>query len=273
MRCAACGLVYQNPRPTAQTLGHFYPTDYMPYTASARPSMMRRLGWQHGLEMRRRCRFLARHKQGGALLDIGCASGNFLAGIEAFGQWRAWGIEPDVGAARRARARGLAVVAARFESFPLPPRSLDVVTMWDVLEHLPDPVNALDRVRRALRPDGILALNVPVLDSLDARLFGAYWCGLDLPRHFALFDHATLQAALERADLDPVAKGHPTGSHYSFTQSLRQWLAARDSRITPALLRLTFSPLLKAGLMPWSAAVEAAGLGASLTVIARPRSR
>ncbi len=272
VHCAACGLVFQNPRPSAAALSRYYPSDYMPYGADIGRSLAHRLGWRHGLELHRRCRFVARLKTAGELLDIGCATGTFLAGIEDYGAWRAWGIEPDLGAARRARAQGLDVVVARFEDMELAPGALDAVTLWDVLEHLPDPVDALRNVRRALRPDGLVVLNVPMLDSLDARLFGAYWCGLDLPRHLTLFDHATLWATLDKAGFIPVATGHPTGSHYSYTQSLRLWLQAHcPGRPGAVLSRLTYSPALKAGLLPWSAAVEALGLGASLTVAARPR--
>lgn len=270
-RCRACGTVYQNPRPGPAALAAFYPPDYRPHAAPGGPSPLARLGWKHGYEQYRRCRFVARYRRGGALLDVGCATGDFLASIRHFGDWRVWGVEPGLAAARLAHARGLDVVVARFEDLRLAPASLDAVTLWDVLEHLGEPVDALARIRAALRPEGLLFLNVPALDSLDARLFGPYWCGLDLPRHLTLFDRATLAQALERAGLIPVAMAHPTGSHYSFTQSLRQ--AADDRIADPAararLRRLSHSPVLRLALTPYFLATEASGRGASLTVAAR----
>ncbi len=272
VRCQHCGLVYQNPRPAPTTLATFYPADYAPHAGARRPGLLRRLGWRHGLELYRRCRFIGRHLGGGELLDVGCATGAFLTSIQDFGAWRVWGIEPGLAAARVARRQGLQVMVARFEDVRLSPGTLDAITLWDVLEHLPDPVAALTRARLALRPTGLVFLNVPVLDSLDARLFGPYWCGLDLPRHLTLFDHRSLAACLGAAGLDPVSMGHPTGGHYSFTQSLRQAAraelppgAARD-----AILRATYLGATKAALLPYVAATERLGRGASLTVAARP---
>lgn len=271
VRCTACGTVYQNPRPTARALAGYYPPDYRPYAAALRPSLAQRLGWRHGYEQYRRCRFVMRHAEGGQLLDIGCATGRFLAAIQDFGPWRMWGIEMDLAAARLARARGLDVVVARFEDVRLRADSLDAVTLWDVLEHLPDPVDALARIRTALRPGGQVFLNVPALDSWDARLFGPYWCGLDLPRHLTLFDHHTLNLALASAGLELVAAGYPTGSHYSVTQSTRQLLAEQTAPgpWASTLTRLTYGPVVRVALAPYGWLVERLGHGASLSVVAR----
>ncbi len=274
VRCVGCGLVYQNPRPAPDTWAEHYPPSYAPHHAGGRPSLARRLGWRHGLELYRRCRFVGRHLAGGELLDVGCATGTFLAGVQSFGTWRVWGIEPGLAAARAARRRGLNVLVARFEEVALHPASLDALTLWDVLEHLPDPVAALARARAALRPAGFVFLNVPVLDSLDARLFGPYWCGLDLPRHLTLFDRASLAACLAAAGLEPVSQGHPTGGHYSWTQSMRQVADAHvpAGATRTAVRRILGHPGLKAMILPYVAATELAGRGASLTVAARPKA-
>jgi SAM-dependent methyltransferase len=269
VRCRACGLVYQQPRPTGRALAAYYPPDYSPHAGAGRPSLARRLGWRHGYELYRRCRFLSRHADGGRLLDVGCATGSFLEAIRDFGDWRVWGIEPGLAAARQARARDLDVVVARFEDLRLAPESLEAVTMWDVLEHLPDPVAALSAAREALRPGGHVFLNVPTLDSWDSRLFGDDWCGLDLPRHLTLFDRRTLRLVLERAGLQPVSMAHPTGSYYSVTQSSRQLLARRLPRAGLLLARWTTGPVARLVTAPYCWAAEATGHAASLTVAAR----
>jgi SAM-dependent methyltransferase len=270
-RCADCGAVFQNPRPAPERLADFYPADYLPYAGTGRRSLVARLGWPYGYELYRRCRFVSAHKSGGTLVDIGCATGTFLAGLTRFGPWHGWGIEMNLAAARVARQRGVDVVVARMEDVQLPPGQLDAVTMWDVLEHLADPVGALRVVGEALQPDGVLFLNVPVLGSLDAQLFGPYWCGLDLPRHLTEFDPSSLERALAHAGLRVVSAGCPTGSHYSFTQSLRQAVAARvtNEAWRTRLMRATYSPLLRAAAMPYFLAAESVGRGASLTVAAR----
>jgi 2-polyprenyl-3-methyl-5-hydroxy-6-metoxy-1,4-benzoquinol methylase len=271
VRCTTCDTVFQNPRPTARALARYYPPDYFPYAAAPRRSLAQRLGWRHGYELYRRCRFVRQHAAGGSLLDVGCATGTFLSAIRDFGAWQVWGIELSLGAARQARARGLDVVVARFEDIQLAAGSLDAVTLWDVLEHLPDPVDALGQIRAALRPGGHVFLNVPALDGWDARLFGAYWCGLDLPRHLTLFDRASMTRALAAAGLEAVAMGYPTGSHYSVTQSTRQLLAAHAApgNWAATLAKLTEGPLAHVALAPYGWLAEGLGHGASLTVAAR----
>lgn len=273
-RCLACDLVYQNPRLRPQTLARHYPDEYLAYTWPGRSeSLMARLGWQYGFERYRRCRFVTRFKHGGRLLDVGCATGTFLADIRDFGNWQPLGVEMNPRAAAIARRRhGLDVVIARFEEMELPARTFDAVTLWDVLEHLPDPGARLRSIRRGLKLDGLLFLSVPVLDSLDARLFRRYWIGFDLPRHLQVFSRQSLTQMLDQAGFRIVATAHPTGSHYSFTQSLRLFLDAHVSnqRFHKALTRWSYSLAFRALLMPYFLMTEGLGLGASLTVAAQP---
>ncbi len=274
VRCSGCGLVYQNPRPTPGRLARHYPADYEPYRATRRTPLSR-LGWHHGYELYLRCRFVARFKSGGHLLDVGCASGTFLSGIRDFGDWRElWGIEMSPRAAALARRRGLDVVIGRIEDMALPRATFDAVTLWDVLEHLADPTDQLRRIHGSLKPDGVLFLNVPVLDSLDARLFGRHWIGFDLPRHLLTPSRMTIVRLLEEAGFSVLATGYPTGGHHSFTQSLRLSIDSRFGRSSTQqpLTRLTFSTALRALLMPYILGTGLLGLGASLTLAARRRT-
>jgi len=156
----------------------------------------------------------------------------------------------------------------------LRPASLDAVTLWDVLEHLPDPVAALARSRAALRPTGFVFVNVPVLDSLDAPPVRPILvrAGPAAPPDALRSD--SLAACLAAAGLEPGQPGPSHGGHYSWTQSMRQVADAHvPAGATRAAVRhILGHPGLKAMILPYVAATELAGRGASLTVAARPKA-
>ena len=99
-------------------------------------------------------------------------------------------------------ARGLTkgqIHTGTIESAPFPPGAFDLVLMSHSLEHFSSPVEALRRIRRFLKEDGLLVIHVPNVHSLEFKLFGRWWFQLDPPRHFYHFDRASLTAALAKA--------------------------------------------------------------------------
>ena len=102
----------------------------------------------------------------GTLLDVGCATGSFLTVARAMG-WECRGVEVSAFAAAQARERtGCEVFAGRLEDAPFGSAAFDVITMWDLLEHLPDPLRGLETARRLLKPSGLLLVNTPNENSL-----------------------------------------------------------------------------------------------------------
>ena len=100
----------------------------------------------------------------------------------------AYGVEPDEYSSRIAIEKyHLNVFHGNLDQASYSTSSFDAITLWDVLEHLPDPSSTLQEIKGFLKPDGILVLRVPNYDSCDARLFGFAWSGLDVPRHFMSF--------------------------------------------------------------------------------------
>ena len=129
VRCSQCGLIRQNPRPTSQTIGFYYPANYEPYTIAIddEPSTWHR--WDRRYGMSKRLRAIERYKRGGRLLDVGCASGNFLHEMDRTGRWQVEGVEPNLEVADYARQRfGLKVYASRLTELDLPSASFDVIT-------------------------------------------------------------------------------------------------------------------------------------------------
>src|SRR5262249_35997034 len=192
VRCQACGLCYTNPRPDPASIGFFYPADYGPHHRkqarrltlpflSRRESDRRTLPW-HGE---------------GRLLDYGCGRGAFLDRMARRG-WQVLGIDFSETAVASVRENyNLPPLLGTLPHPALGPSSLDVVTMWHVLEHLPDPLHTLRHAREVLAPAGKLCVEVPALDSWAYRVFGPDWFGLELPRHLTHFTSDTLRAMLE----------------------------------------------------------------------------
>ena len=210
-QCRACGFVFRPEVDEAATRAVYeggayeergFAVDYAVDTTvdERRTNARVRLTW------------LLQHADGGRLLDVGAAGGAFVleardAGFDAFG------VEPAPAFARHARETlGVDVRDGRVEDLGLDDGSLDVATMWHVLEHVPEPRGTLDAIRAALRPGGALVIEVPNLDSVAARRMGVTWTHLDADVHVSQFTPPTLRALLEGAgfavdDLHTVAHG------------------------------------------------------------------
>jgi SAM-dependent methyltransferase len=133
----------------------------------------------------------------GAICDLGCWAGFLLSEAERRG-WRGVGVEPSRFAAGFARERlGLDVRVGTLDGVELPEGDFDAVVMADVIEHLPDPGAALERVSRLLRPQGVVYLALPDAGSRVARALRARWWSV-LPTHVQYFTRGSLARLLER---------------------------------------------------------------------------
>jgi len=199
-RCEACGLRFTNPRPADEDLASFYPEDYGPHLREAAPA---------DAPSRRKVRasWAPRHAARGdlpphgrdRLLDFGCGSGRYLARMRQRG-FDVHGHDASEATVRALRDRlGIPATSGPFPPPELEGHGFDLVTAWQVLEHLPDPVATLDALRGVLAPGGKLVATVPNADAGAARWFGPAWYGLDLPRHLSHFDATTLRDTLARA--------------------------------------------------------------------------
>lgn len=228
VRCAECTMLYQNPQLEPHELEAFYPQAYSPYIAPpwANPNLLKRIQHLYALKQRWRLveQWAPRRSGKRSILDIGCATGSFLAA--GSDDWQTVGVEFSAEAAQTARKHyGLTVYQGTVEQAPLASGQFDVVSMWDVLEHVPDPTRTLRIVHRLLRPDGVLVARVPNLDAWDAQVFGDCWAGLDQPRHMFVTSEATLARLLETTGFAPVAYSCiRVGTYGMLMLSWRFWL-------------------------------------------------
>ena len=247
VQCQQCGLLYLNPRPTMDEIGCYYPEQYGPYNVARenQQSPITRLDHSYGYWKRARL-VHASHPQGGPLLDVGCATGDFLHMMRRMGPWKVQGVEVSTGAAQQAReCYGLNVCAGELADAAYPDSHFDVITIWDVMEHVHDPARTLQEMHRILKPGGLAIIRVPNIATWDARLFGPYWVGLDAPRHLYIFSPTTLEAFLQKTGFR-VQKMRPLMLGYSpFALSVEFWLDEKmhDGAFKRALLALNRSLL------------------------------
>ncbi len=214
VRCSRCGLVHTNPAPTPENL-----KKVADEWAEKHHAGKHRTKWEGNPELREiiygpRMWRIDQYRYLNRILDVGCSTGEFLDYAKSRG-WEVAGCELADHTARIARERvGCEVRCGPFEESGFDEASFDVVTMWDVIEHLYDPIAALKEAWRTLRPGGLLVLNTPNYDSLSRRLLGKRWEALCPPRHLFMFGPATIRrlvalsggkmVALRAVDINPL---------------------------------------------------------------------
>jgi 2-polyprenyl-3-methyl-5-hydroxy-6-metoxy-1,4-benzoquinol methylase len=203
--CDRCGYVYANPRVKIETIRENYAMVEDPLYLRERPA--REVTFRHHLKHLERYTGPA---AGRRLLDVGAYIGVFVEVARDAG-WESWGVEPSAWGVKVAQERGLNMVRGALEEADLPAESFDALTMWDVIEHLPDPLEGLREACRILKPGGWIAVHTMDIDSLLARLMGARWPWL-MEMHIHYFSRRTLAAMLARAGFE-VASVKPEGRY------------------------------------------------------------
>jgi SAM-dependent methyltransferase len=194
LRCQTCRFGFCQRRPSDSDLARLYrDMDVRVYEAEA-TGRKRTAAVEVAI--------VERHAAVGRILDVGCASGAFLCASSHRG-WAVVGVEPSPTLADRATAalgEGGRVMACTLQEAGFPPGSFDVLTLWDVLEHVPDPCTFLSACAALVRDGGHIFANVPNLDSWPARLMGDRW-PLLLPEHLNYFNPSSLRRCGDRAGL------------------------------------------------------------------------
>jgi SAM-dependent methyltransferase len=205
--CQACGALYVGEDPAAidfdALYGQAYYTggsdavfaDYVGQEAARRAHARRKLAVLRHLPPR-----IPRH---GRLLDVGCAAGFFLA--EARAHYEVQGVELSTWSSAYARDRlKLPVTTGTLQQAALPADRFDVVTLWDVIEHVPEPVPLLAEIARVLKPGGRVVLTTGDWGSAYAQRHGEHWHLMTPPWHLSFFTRASLMEAGQRAGLRTV---------------------------------------------------------------------
>lgn len=194
-RCTGCGFLWTIDAPTEEAMQQFYGSSY---EQSIHPRFA--ASWLRHLRLTVQSHLRARmivRKSGlstGRILDIGCGNGDFVSAMKRRG-WESEGVELSPDSREKLSKRGIRCHAPD-DMQHLPDASFDVITLWHVLEHLPEPQTVVRTIHRLLKPHGICIIAVPNAASPQAQRDGALWFGHDVPRHLWHFSPATLTTTL-----------------------------------------------------------------------------
>jgi len=218
--CSSCGLIFLEKILSETEILNYYPEFYEAYNV---------VGDQKLLE--KKLQFIFSFcKKCSSILDVGCASGNFLKVAKKNGFRDVFGVELNSSMREIASHKGIEIIGSTLTDAYRTGRTFDVITLWDVFEHLPDPITSLELIFSMLNQNGLLFISIPNLNSFDRFLFGKSWIGWDAPRHFFLFDQKLLKELLNKCGFDYIGAHGVTGAKGAFNLSIDKYLNREISK-------------------------------------------
>jgi 2-polyprenyl-3-methyl-5-hydroxy-6-metoxy-1,4-benzoquinol methylase len=290
-KCRQCSLIQQNPRPDKNSVRYIYPDSYgfyderkatNPVNRAARSAIQR-------LKAKPLSFSYLDAVEKGTILDVGCGTGSTLYPYGFSGSlmhlaskgWRAYGCEISEEAARAGVKSGLEIQTGRLTELNYENSYFDVVRFNHVLEHSISPLDDLTKAKQILKPDGLLILSVPNIDSAAYHLFGRCWSGLDLPRHFYFFSPETLGKYFNLLGFEIVSDCTDSTAE-DFSHSLKHFLhsglfnkdnleCAKSNKLHELFNGRAKVGLLLLSLLPIINYFNARRLGDNYTVICKKR--
>jgi len=199
VKCRNCGLVYLNPRPSQQEIKEKYSAEYhIKRLLEEEPKTTKEIEEGINKNIGRAEEIVSQFGNKGKLLDIGCGAGFFIACLRRYG-WDVSGIDISEWATEFARKKlKLNVFTGTVEDIQYNEK-FDIITMYHILEHLPNSSRSLKKVSEIITNDGVLIIKGPNLGSFDRVWHGNNWYGFSDKSHLYYFTPNTYQMILERA--------------------------------------------------------------------------
>jgi len=203
--CLQCGTLLVNPRPSASDLAEWYKTSesiryfakevFLPTEDTRRQeiflpranlvlSLLGKAGYH--TEDRAVC-----------LLDVGCAVGTFLELLKGLTKFKLTGVDPDKESVEECKRKGIHVLHSTFEEADLGGEKLDVITCFELIEHLFNPRLFLRKVKNLLTNRGVLILTTPNLNGFDFAMLGRNYANVNAPNHLNYFNPSSISLMLE----------------------------------------------------------------------------
>lgn len=192
-------MLITSPQPDLENLGRYYESeDYISHTDNKRSVFEKAYHFVKSIALKNKLNLInSEQSQKGKILDIGAGTGDFLLTAKNDG-WNVIGVEPSERAKNIAKQKGISFVD---EISELENNSFDVITMWHVLEHVPNLELQIQELKRLLKPTGTLIVAVPNFKSFDAKHYGEFWAAFDVPIHFWHFSKKAIKSLFEKVDM------------------------------------------------------------------------
>ncbi len=192
-------MLITHPQPGLENLGKYYESeDYISHTDNKRSLFEKLYHFIKSIALKNKLNLInSLQPNKGKILDIGAGTGEFLSVAKNDG-WQTIGVEPSERAKSIAKNKGVSFVE---ETSELENHSFDVISMWHVLEHVPDLDKQIKELKRLLKPTGTLIIAVPNFKSFDAEHYGEFWAAFDVPIHFWHFSKTAIKLLFEKEEM------------------------------------------------------------------------
>jgi 2-polyprenyl-3-methyl-5-hydroxy-6-metoxy-1,4-benzoquinol methylase len=192
-------MLITSPQPSPENLGRYYESnDYISHTDSKRSLFEKAYHFVKGIALKNKLNLINNCSPSkGNLLDIGAGTGDFLLTAKQNG-WNTIGVEPSEKAKEIAIGKGIQFSDSTEE---LESNSFDIITMWHVLEHVPNLEIQIKELKRLVKPNGTIIIAVPNFKSYDANYYGKFWAAFDVPIHFWHFSKTAIKLLFDKEDI------------------------------------------------------------------------
>jgi 2-polyprenyl-3-methyl-5-hydroxy-6-metoxy-1,4-benzoquinol methylase len=201
--CSNCTLRFTQNIPGEQEIAAFYQSEnYISHSDTSKGIVNRlyHMVRKRTLKSKRKLIESCSNRNSGNLLDIGAGTGAFLHHMQEH-QWQVTGLEPDPAARERALSLYALNLLSPDHLFHIGEKSMDVITMWHVLEHVHRLHEYMEQLKKILQPGGLLFIAVPNYTSRDAASYGASWAAWDVPRHLYHFSPSSMEQLVKKHGL------------------------------------------------------------------------
>ena len=201
-----------HPAPAVDKLAQYYASDaYISHGNQKRTIIDRLYAWVQQLMFKQKEQWLSKHtKEKKRYLDFGCGTGALVHHLN-HQNWEAYGVEPN----DKARSLSFSQKLLYVDLSQLPESNFDVIALWHVLEHLPDPEETLKELSNQLNTTGHLFLALPNFNSFDAKYYKDFWAAYDVPRHLWHFSSTGITQLCDKIGFELVeSKGMPFDAFY-----------------------------------------------------------
>ena len=189
------------PQPSLDKLPSYYESvDYISHTDGNRSLFEKMYQFVKSIALKNKLKLINSQSPKGRILDIGAGVGDFLSVCKNDG-WQTIGIEPSDKAKNIAKSKGVSFVENLSE---LENHSFDIITMWHVLEHVPNLEEQITELKRLIKPNGTIIIAVPNFKSFDAKHYGQFWAAFDVPIHLWHFSKTAIQKLFAKEKLELI---------------------------------------------------------------------
>lgn len=189
------------PQPSLDKLPSYYESvDYISHTDGNKSLFEKMYQFVKSIALKNKLKLINSQSPKGRILDIGAGVGDFLSVCKNDG-WQTIGIEPSDKAKNIAKSKGVSFVENLSE---LENNSFDIITMWHVLEHVPNLEEQIAELKRLIKPNGTIIIAVPNFKSFDAKHYGQFWAAFDVPIHLWHFSKTAIQKLFAKEKLELI---------------------------------------------------------------------